>query len=218
MKTAELMRQFMSYSERLDDVVVGDLDYSLRETISNVEMTFNEAQSEHTDGKIPEGAYSGIELEGVTVDRDEQDYFIATADDLGYAKIYYVQNLVGNMLINSALESGKDVIIEDSDLTYEEGVEKLANSRQESTTDIHTKLIDTLSESDCEFYYSTSDKKDIISFQVSQKVFAETSLQEYDRTVQQVINTGLSAMNDLTELYSVDGIKSHHLKSLNSSN
>lgn len=218
MNTSDLMRQFISYSERLNDVIVGDLEYSLHEATSNVEMTFDEAKSEHTNGQLPEGAYSGVELEGVTVDRDEQDYFIATADGLGYARIYYVQNLVGNMLINSALEAGEDAIIEDSKLDYDEGVQKLANSRKESKEDIHRRLINSLSGSDCEFYYSTSDQGDIISFQVSQKVFAETSLQEYDRTVQQVINTGLSAMNELSELYLVEGIKSHHLKSLNSSN
>lgn len=208
------MRQFISYSERLNDVVIDDLDYVLTERTSGIETTFHEVHSDSHSGQLSQDAYSAAELKGVTVDRDYQDYFIATADDLGYARIYYVQNLVQNIITNSTLEEGETATIEETDMDFEDGLELLEQNRDAPIEDINTKLVDLLSNSDCEFYYATSEDDDIISFQVSQKIFPETSLQEYDRTVQNVINTGLRAMNQIKELYDLDTVEPQYLRNL----
>lgn len=213
MQTDELIRQFISYSERLNDVVIDDLDYILNEHTSEVERTFRDVQSSGT-GQLSQGDYSQIELKGVTVDRDYQDYFIATADNLGYARIYYVQNLVQNIITNSTLEQGETGTLEESDMEFEDGIDLLESNRDIPVEKINTQVVDLLSESNCEFYYNTSESDDIVSFQVSQKVFPETSLQEYDRTVQNVINTGLKTINQVKEMYTLETVEPQYLSNL----
>lgn len=214
MNSEDILRQFLSYSERLNDVPVGKLDYNLHEVTSNVETTLRELNSPDTEGTMPNTPYSTTELSGITVDRNDQIYFVGTADDLGYAKVYYVQNLVENMMFDSALKAGENATLEDSEIDIEEGINRLANNRNASIDELHYTILNLLSDSNCDFYIEKSDEGDITYFEISQKVFPETSLQDYDQTIQQVVNTGLKTMNEFHNFYDLDSIGSQYLKTL----
>lgn len=209
-----LLDQAITYADRLNDVVIGPIEYSVVELINTEQSTLSEVQTDTVSIDYSGGIYRSKDLEGITIDRKDQEYHIVTADELSYARVYYTQNILENIAINSAMDAGYTEERYQSEMNEQELLTQLTASRSIPLTELYHQFITQISSSDVEFHFQTSESGEIISFEVSQKIFPDTSLQEYDRTVQNVLNAGLNGLTALYQTYPLPEIKSQYLRIL----
>lgn len=180
-----LFEKYHSFATELNDQYITSVEEDLSElTVNQPESFKNSEQAE----------YDTVSMDGLLFERDDTNYFIYTHPDLDYSLVVFAYNSVDEIAAK-----------EETDYIEQEHYDQLAESRRSPSQDVRTNVMEVASQGSCSYFlYSDEPYSDIHRIEISKKIFPDTSIEEFDNTVQEVINSGQRATLEYISHYDLD--------------
>lgn len=180
-----LFEKYHSFATELNDQYITSIEEGLSELIVDQSESFkNPEQSE----------YDTVVMDGLLFERDDTNYFIYSHPDLDYSLVVFAYNPVDEIAAK-----------EDTEYIEQEHYDQIAESRLSPSQDIRMNVMDVASQGSCSYFlYSDEPYSDIHRIEISKKIFPDTSIEEFDKAVQDVVNSGQRATLEYISHYDVD--------------